>query len=186
MKYKILISILLLSIACSNTEKKKSQNYETQKQEQNIKIADTSFADNKSKQKNTKAISFKLNIEYIRDYSMKIYEGTFIYHLNEKEISVTIHYDIVDMKDTTVFTKKINNDALLAYFSNLNLDTLKSEYNNKKIMFCSGTSLYIKYKKENKIKEIYLHCYSHNTINNILLNINKLVPDKYKFKLYRK
>jgi hypothetical protein len=115
---------------------------------------------------------------------MKIADGTFIYRLNEKEITIIIHSDIVGTKDTTVFYKKMTNDTLTSYFSNLNLDTLKSKYDKGNIMFCSGTSLFIKYEKQKKLKEIYLHCYSHNTINDIIQNINKLVPNEYKIEIW--
>lgn len=126
---------------------------------------------------------FELDVEYVPDYSLQLVTGKIYYYLNEKEINVIRRSNIVYIKDDTLFSKKYINDSLLTFFCSLQLDTLKELYNRNGVFEFSGTSTALRYKKGTYEKYVRVQSDSHPATDEIILTINKIVPEGCKIRI---
>ncbi|WP_018343829.1 hypothetical protein [Cytophaga aurantiaca] len=135
------------------------------------------------KQRELVSCDFNIKVVYVRSYFLKLGLGTLIYEINKDEIKITNHSDIVYIKDTVVFSKQSIGDSLVDYFCSLQLDSLEGEYNRNNRAIFSGTSTLIRYKKGDYEKGIWLQNDSHPATDEIILTINKIVPEAYQIKI---
>ncbi len=112
------------------------------------------------------------------NHAERINDGTSIYIVTDSSITVKKRY-MLSEKDTTLFSKKITADYILP-IKKINLNTLKGSYFNNCIMITSGTEYDVSTTRGHITKDIHLHCYYLWQIDEIIKDINKMVPAEYQ------
>lgn len=111
-----------------------------------------------------------------------LFKGTMSLKMTEKYLELTNIPYLRGEKKRVVFSKKLSkDDNSIIQLSQLNLDTLKSFYYNKRVMGTSGYECSFKYKNKTVSKEIRMHHYYLNLIDEIIQLVNLSLPTEYQF-----
>jgi hypothetical protein len=141
------------------------------------------FAQNDSVQVKSKlfAKQFVLTIQSYNHAEM-LGNGMMSLKMTEKYLELTNIPYLRGDKKRVVFSKKVSKyDNSIIQLSQLNLDTLKSFYYNKRVMLTSGYECYFKYKNKKNSKEIRMHHYYLKLIDEIIQLVNLSLPTEYQF-----
>jgi hypothetical protein len=100
------------------------------------------------------------------------------YILNDSIILIR-RRDLFAEKDSIVFSEKAE-VHLMNKTRAMSLDTLQEYYFNYCVMITSGTEYSITFTKGTNKKHIDLHCYYQKQVDELIREMNGLIPDKYK------
>ncbi len=107
-----------------------------------------------------------------------ISESTMTYQLKNDSFTITRQGKFAKA-DSLLFSSTIERN-LVGQIMMMKLDTLDDIYINKCVMGTSGTEYHISIQRDTISKSIYLHHYFLQQIEDLIVNINKVVPEKYK------
>ncbi len=114
------------------------------------------------------------------NHAERIFNGTTTYKLTSTEIIVS-NRAIFSQKDTILYKSKIDN-VVIERISKLQLDSLNNNYFNNCVMITSGTEYFISLNTENSTHKIHLHHYYLESINKLVIELNKLIAEKYRIR----
>jgi hypothetical protein len=131
--------------------------------------------------KNTTPISStktEYSISLITFNHAELLTGMMNYKLKNDSFTITLQSRF-EQQDTILFSKKIEG-SLVKQIVDIKLDTMKNLYFNNCIMITSGQEYWISIKRDTTSKNIQLHHFYHNQVEQLIRNINKVVPEEYK------
>jgi hypothetical protein len=105
-------------------------------------------------------------------------KGVMIYKLKDDSFIISRH-TIFQETDSVLFSKIIERN-LVEKVLVMKLDTLKSFYFNECVMATSGAEFDISIKRDTMSKNIQLHHYYHKQIEQLIIELNKAIPNEYK------
>lgn len=114
-------------------------------------------------------------IVYDADYSMAY---ALQYILTEQDLHIVYKGDLEGEKDTTIFKAHIGGNDAIKKLTNINIDSLKTNYYNTCIS--DGSQITVKLTKGTKSKRVHLANYYQADIGFAIELINSLVPENYK------
>ncbi len=141
------------------------------------------FAQNDSIQAKNKlpAKHFELTILSF-NHAELLGNGIMSLKMTENYLELTNIPSLRQGKKRVVFSKKLSKyDNSIIQLSQLNLDTLKSFYYNKRVMGTSGYECSFKYKNKTVSREIRMHHYYLKLIDEIIQLVNLSLPTEYQF-----
>ena len=154
----ITILILLIFVSCRQANEKSADT---------IIALDTNYMDQILK-------PFQLTLKNT-DYSMA---SILQYVLTDKDFKIIFKGVLEGEKDSILFRTEIKSSKSLVKLSNINLDSLQSDYSNPCIQ--DGSQITITISKDNKSKTVHLSNYFQPDIGYAIEHINSLTPKKYQ------
>jgi hypothetical protein len=124
-----------------------------------------------------KKVHFSLSLTTF-NYAEVLFTGELTYALKSDSFSIS-RYDRIGETTIVLFSKKIESD-LADPIIRMQLDTLEDIYFNRCVVPTSGAVFSISMKKDTLSKEIYLRHYYHKQIEQLVIELNKEIPDQYK------
>ncbi len=109
------------------------------------------------------------------NHAERLYSGTLSYVLSND--SLTIKRTQLFSDSTTLLFSKALGSTSINHIKNIPLDNLKDFYVNKCVMLTSGNEYYISTKKDTVEKSIWLHHYYEKHVEQLIQEVNKLIPD---------
>ena len=110
----------------------------------------------------------------------ELINGELTFKLNNDRFTIAKN-QLINQNDNLLYSKKIR-ESLIDQLKSIKLDTLQNYYFNRCVLATSGTEFFISISKDTIKKDIYLHHYYNQQIEQLISNLNKLIPDKYKIK----
>lgn len=108
-----------------------------------------------------------------------LFTGIMTYKIKNDSFIITNQSSIQPIKHTLLFSKKIESN-FIEQILDMRLDTLEDFYFNKCVMVTSGQEYWISIKRDTISKNIRLHHFYHNQVEQMVKNMSKAAPDKYK------
>ena len=118
------------------------------------------------------------------NHAERIYDGTWTYSIKENVLEIR-RRTLFAEEDSLIFKSTLENNAL-TNIKTLSLDSLSDYYFNECIMITSGEEYYITYVNGQKEKQVHLHHYYHSLVEQIVNEINLLIPKEFKVRYLTK
>ncbi|PZE15633.1 hypothetical protein DNU06_17070 [Putridiphycobacter roseus] len=92
--------------------------------------------------------------------------------------SMFLTIDSIIRKDTILYKAKVDYNTI-DNIDSLQLTNLRNDYYNKCILITSGNEYFVSIKTKKGVKSIHLHHYYLKQVEDLIAEINKLLPEKY-------
>lgn len=130
-----------------------------------------------SKETETDKSTYSLSITTY-NHAERFMHGTTTYSLSGN--TLTIQKRFLNEDKVKVLYSKQQDAGSIDRIRNVQLDTLEDFYFNYCIMPTSGNEYFITITKDSVTKKISLHHYYHATIEQLFIEVNKVIPKKWK------
>ncbi len=106
-----------------------------------------------------------------------LFEGITSYKINHNILTVS-NKSTLSQKDTVLYVENLSANQIID-IELIRLDTLSEMYNNNCVMPTSGSEFEISILKDGKTENINLHHYYHKQVEQLIIELNKLLPEIY-------